>query len=36
VTPFTVNIKNLKTQKVPQAVRPRPSSNEELEIRCSV
>jgi hypothetical protein len=36
VTPFTTNIKNLETEKVPQAVRARPSGNEELEIRYSV
>jgi hypothetical protein len=36
VTPFTANIKNLKTQKVPQAMRARPSGKEELEIRQSV
>jgi hypothetical protein len=36
VTPFTANIKNLKAQKVPQAVRARPSDKEELEIRQRV
>ena len=36
VTLFTASIKNSKTQNVPQAVRARPSGNEELQIRYSV